>query len=396
MSSVEELHQQLQAALAAQQHQEQRFQELMSQAEARAHQLEQQLQQQAHLFQQQQQQQQLQQQQQAALMASAQAAASSSTSTSPPPSTLSPGANAAPQVSLRVDLTPLKPSPFSGHRDSNAELWCQEVDRYFSICGIGAQDARGAVLASTYLRDVASTWYSGAIKSGELTTASTWGELRAALVARFQRYAAARVARAALKKLRHQSKVQGYTAEFMKLMQDIPDMSVTDQIEFYLDGLQKHIALEVDRERPTTLSQAMEAAQRVELLLSTRGQASAYGPGTSQQRSRGFFSGHSQPRQQAGAGGAPMELSVAEHGAYAEQDEQEEEQQAFAMRQQSRGHGSSTRAQAGSRPPMRFPGLTEQEVERRYREGRCFACNQPGHSARQCDKRPPGNGSARQ
>jgi len=295
-------------------------------------------------------------------------------------------------VSLRVDLSPLKPPAFHGGNGSNVEQWCQEVNRYFSICGIGEQDARGAVLASTYLRDTASTWYSGAIRSGELSTATTWGELRAALLARFQRFAAARVARAALKKLRHQSKVQGYTAEFMKLMQDIPDMSVTDQIEFYLDGLQKHIALEVDRERPTTLSQVMEAAQRVELLLSTRGQTSSYGPGASQQRGRGYFAGQSQSRQQSSAGGAPMELSAAEHRVYADQEEEEEEQQAFGMRQQSRGPSSSSR----SRPPMRFPGLTEQEVERRYREGRCFACNQPGHSARHFDKRPSGNGSARQ
>jgi len=388
--SYEELQQQLQASIAAQQRQAEQFQEMMSHAEARSRELEQQLRQQMHLSQLQQQQ----QQQQASMLASAHAGASSS------PQSLSSGANAQPHVSLRVDLKPLQPSAFHGNSSSNVEQWCQELERYFHICGIGEHDSRRAALASTYLRDAASTWYISAMKNHELTADSPWSEFRAQIVARFRRFAAARVARAALKKLRHHAKVQGYTAEFMKLMQDIPDMSVADQLDHYLDGLQRHIALEVDREQPATLAQAMEAAQRVELLLSTRGQGQAYGPGAPQ--ARRFFAGPPQSRQQTGGGGAPMELSaVREQGQETESDRdlQEAEQQAFVMRQQnrSRGNGASSfsRSQSGPRQPMRFPGLTEQEVERRYREGRCFTCNETGHSARECNKRP-GNGSARQ
>ena len=309
---------------------------------------------------------------------------------------------AAPAVSLRVDMRPLQPSAFSGHVSSNVEQWCLEMERYFHITGLPEQDPRRVALASTYLKDIASGWYNGAIRAQELTQSSTWSEFRSKIVQRFRRIAPARVARAALRQLRHRSRVEGYSKEFERLLQDIPDMSVTDQIEQYIYGLQRHIAAEVDRQEPQTLHAAMEAAQRVELLLSTHRAASAYGP------ARPSFGSVTRLTEAAGRdGGDRMDLSAMRSRASPYDEEQkypthafeEEECEWQGSHSEHKLHGMQTRGRdSNRRPPLRFPGLSTDEVQRRYRESRCFQCGQPGHQARQCKSFPPssGNGSARQ
>lgn len=362
--------------LAMLQKQEQSHQNMMQQAAAKIAELE-------HLLHQ--------QQAHAAALASANSPSASAAAAAP-----------SPAVSLRVDMKPLQPSAFNGHVSSNVEQWCLEMERYFHITGLPEQDPRRVALASTYLKDVASGWYNGAIRAQELTQSATWSEFRSKIVQRFRRIAPARVARAALRQLRHRSRVEGYSKEFERLLQDIPDMSVTDQIEQYIYGLQRHIAAEVDRQEPTTLHAAMEAAQRVELLLSTHRTASAYGP------ARPSFGSAHRPSEGVGRdGGDRMDLSVVRSRPLAYEEEQkyathvfqEEESEWPGAHHEYKLHGMQARGRDPSRrPPLRFPGLSTDEVQRRYRENRCFHCGQTGHQARQCKPFPPssGNGSARQ
>jgi hypothetical protein len=312
----------------------------------------------------------------------------------------SPGSSAA--SSFRVDMKPLQPSAFSGSPSHNVEQWCLEMERYFSVTGLSESDPRRVALASTYLKDVASGWYNGAVKAQELSSNSSWSEFRSKIVARFRRIAPARVARAALRQLRHRSKVEGYSKEFERLLQDIPDMSVTDQIEQYIYGLQRHIAAEVDRQEPTTLHAAMEAAQRVELLLSTHRTASAYGP------ARPFIGSAHRSLESAGRdGGDRMDLSAMraqsssyeEENKYARHSFEEEEREWQGSHHEHNLHGMHMRGRDSTRrTPIRFPGLSAEEVQKRLRENRCFTCGQVGHQARQCKPFPSssGNGSARQ
>jgi hypothetical protein len=305
-----------------------------------------------------------------------------------------------------VDLKPLQPSAFTGQ--GNVEQWVQELERYFTIAGISEMDTRRVALASTYLKDTASVWYNMQIKAGELSASSLWSEFRDQLCARFRTYAAARVARAAIRNLRHRAKVAGYTQEFQKHMQNIPDMSVTDQIDAYIYGLQHHIAGEVDREQPQTLADAMEAAQRIELLLATRRTAPQYGPPR-----RSFPSRHFDPRQGGGIDqGDRMDLSMArmqqQHASNdrefdgseyaAEYHASEEDAHLYSL--QTRGGRSASAFRGDRSGPMqlRYPGLSTSEVDRRYRENRCFNCDQAGHIARFCNKKKvqQGNERARQ
>lgn len=314
-----------------------------------------------------QQQQQWQQQQQQQQLAA--------TSSSSPPSQ-QPGVIVANQQVARIDLKPLQPSAFNG-TGNQADQWLAEVERYFMVAGLPETDTRRVPIASTYLKEVASGWYTS--MASELGASPTWSVFRAKFLERFRPIAASRVARAALRTLKHRYKVAGYTQEFQKHMQHIDDMSKTDQIEAYLGGLQQHLAAEVDREQPQTLAAAMEIAQRVELRLATRSSASAYGPPR-----RGGFVTH---RSGGGDRGDPMELSSAsgpQEGGSG--DETGEHVNAMSFRGRGgRGGGVGGR---GGRGGSRFvQHLSPEELEKLYKEGRCFNCKEQGHAARFCDKK---------
>lgn len=320
------------------------------------------------LQQQQQQQWQWQQQQQ-------QQQSAATSSSSPPPQ--QPGNSVASQQPARIDLKPLQPSAFHG-TGNQADQWLAEVERYFLVAGLPDADTRRVPIASTYLKDVASGWYMSV--ASELGAAPLWSVFRDKFLERFRPIAASRVARAALRTLKHRYKVAGYTQEFQKHMQHINDMSVTDQIEAYLGGLQQHLATEVDREQPKTLAAAMEIAQRVELRLATRSGASAYGPPR-----RGGFVTH---RSGGGDRGDPMELSVASESLEGGRGDDAGEY-VHAMSFRGRGGRGGGVAGRGGRGGSRFAQqLSPEELEKLYKEGRCFNCREQGHAARFCDRKP--------
>ena len=203
---------------------------------------------------------------------------SGASSSSPPPSGHGSGGNQQAPPSLRIDMKAMQPSSFHGTASNSADQWLMEVERYFLAVGLGELDPRRALFAATYLKDAASTWYTSALKEADFGPSPSWVLFKERFLKRFRPLAASRMARAAIRSLKQRIKVAGYSQEFQKHMQLIPDMSVADQVESYICGLHSHIAMEVDREQPQTLSDAMELAQRIELMLATRrGGHSSYG-----------------------------------------------------------------------------------------------------------------------
>jgi hypothetical protein len=374
MSTIEQLQQQLASVQQQQQQQQQQFQTTMNQAAAEIQQLR-------------------------TLVQAAQASSSSSSS----PSALPPS-NQGAATQIRIDMKAMQPSSFLGNANTDPEQWLLEMERYFDISGWGEDHPRRVPLASTYLKDIASRWFTSASKSEELGPHPSWSTFKERLTARFRPFAASRLARAALRNLRHRHKVAGYTQEFQKQMQVIDDMSVTDQIETYLNGLQQHIAQEVDREQPTTLSAAMEAAQRIELMLSVRRGPAAFGPSMSRGRFPSYRRQDTHPSTNMGADqNDRMDLSAAyvnhssdrapteqtEQQRTAEEEMDEHHQQVYSMRG---GRGGSLRpfrggSGRGGSSSSRGPRLSPEELERLYKEGRCFHCKDTGHAARFCDKK---------
>lgn len=322
-----------------------------------------------------------------------------------------------------VKVKPNQPSVFYGRVESNAEQWVVEVERYFSAAGISENDSRRVLLASTYLKEGASIWYTSVVSSNELSNNATWNEFKVLFLRRFRPLAASRIARAKIRLLKHHRRVVGYAEEFQKLMQQIPDMSVADQIEFFSGGLQRHIAVEVDREQPKSLHEAMEIATRVELIMNGR---NAYGGSAAV--GKGYYGGSGGSSGKS-SGSAPMDLSAVEGDCdfvYADevgsaghplnllataagsnattgkmnsnhiQEVAAATATAVVNAMNYRGGLSSWRG--GQRRPFRgggrggqggrgVPGLSKDEYDRLSKEGKCFRCKEGGHLARNCPKK---------
>jgi hypothetical protein len=163
-----------------------------------------------------------------------------------------------------LSVKPLAPSSFSGQTGNNAIQWLTEIERCFSVTDTDLHTSNCVLLASTYLKDAASVWFTSKYPTMN-DTPSNWQVFREAFLDRFRPFAAERIARAQLRDLRHRSNVTGYSDAFLKLVQHIPSMHVSDQIDAYMHGLQAHIAAEVDRLDPQSLSEAINAAQKEEL-----------------------------------------------------------------------------------------------------------------------------------
>lgn len=283
----------------------------------------------------------------------------------------------------------MAPSAFVGGVGVNPEQWLREMERYLRVTGV--DPASWVPLSSTYLKGGASVWLN---TLDSATQDGDWHTFRDAFLARFSPLDAARVARAALRKLRQRRNVAEYSTAFLRQIELIPDMSMADQLEYYLSGLHARLADAVDRQHPATLQEAMNAAQREELRQVTR---QSYGPS-------GMRPHYYQPRPTYSgpsyAGGESMDLSVLEQeidSLYAADtlpsfSSGEEHLYALPMRRLGgtsnfRGPRDSFQEVSSARPGWRgVPGLTRDEFDRLSRENRCFSCRQPGHLARNCTR----------
>ena len=356
-----ELHQQLQQEMAAMQQQFTVERQRMEQHMARMHQENEQLR------------------------------ATSSSSSQPAPV---PTGNASPSTP-RIDIRLMQPSAFHGTASSNANQWLMEVERYFTAVDLRADDKR-IVYASTFLKDAASVWYFTV--SPEWSHAPLWSTFKARFLSRFQPIAAAKVARAQLRLLKQKYRVAGYSQEFLRLIQLIPDMSLADQLETYLIGLHQELAIEVEKKDPQSLLEAMEFAQRIELMTSGRRQAYGRLPGM-HHFSRSSVS-HNDPMEISAIHqvddahdffyGAehlpsPTEASLA--------NTVEQVLRLNGMFQRGGGGGGFKRGgmrsngprRGGSNPLTQYvDGLGKEEYDKLSREGKCFKCKNAGHLARNC------------
>jgi len=324
---------------------------------------------------------------------------SSSSSSSPPPPPLP--TSSTPRIDIRV----MSPPPFYGTSGSNAHQWLMEVERYFLAVNLGP-DAQRVLYASTLLKDAASVWYYSA--SQEMGVSPSWDDFKARFLSRFQPIAAAKVARAQLRLLKQRVRVAGYSQEFLRLVQLIPDMNLPDQLESYMVGLHQDLAIEVEKKDPKSLLEAMEFAQRIELM--TSGRRQAYGRLPAMHHfSRSSSSQHRDD---------PMEISAihqvddahdffygAEHlpspADTSIADTVEHVLRLNGMFQRGGGSGGFKRGGMRSNGPRRGGGsrlpsssshgssdLSKEEFNQLLREGKCFKCKSTGHLARYCTATP--------
>jgi hypothetical protein len=248
-------------------------------------------------------------------------------------------AAAVPQPAMRAPLAakPPKPDTFSGNSKdpTHARAWVAQVDNYFSA--VGEPEASRQPFAVALLREHALLWWE---QLPAATRAATWPEFSKALLAYFVPSSGATSARNALAKLTQRGSVRAYTAEFKKLLLQIPDIGEADKKDHFSRGLKKDVRIQVAFSNPGTFEEMCSIAEQIDTIIFTHSAAPArtYGAGPSR------------------SGPAPMDIgAISERPSYAD--------------------------------AARFKKLTDSERNKLRESGGCFYCRKTGHRALQCPLR---------
>ena len=303
-----------------------------------------------------------------------------------------------------------QPAAFTGEgaTATNVEEFKDAMQRQFDYYADSfTTDAQKLQFAVMFLHGKAATWWKATKRecesSGEAVT--TWARFNELLDERYRPRQAAETARMRLDDLRQERRdVRAYADFFHKQMAYITDMSVADQIHVFVRGLNAGVKAEVLRARPTSVSDAINAAVQAEQL---PGLARGY-PGGFIPRGRG---------QQAGGSGAPMDLSMlgsegateapadtdtldSEGSAAApggpsssgsfealtqallamQTSQQQQTQQLLALFQRG-GRGGQ---RGGGRKKQQVAGVSKEDARVCLDKGLCLKCKQSGHLARDC------------
>ena len=285
---------------------------------------------------------------------------------------------------------PKAPSPpeFNGTKVGNYEIdtFIREMKMQFDFYGASVfpDDAARVRHAAFYLKGRAGEWWEAEDKATGIL--DSWDMFVERLHERYRPMHAPLVARQRLDRLKQTGSVSAYADLFQRELTPIKDMSVSDQIFRFVQGLSSaFVASKVSEQMPTTLHQAMDLAIRAE----------AYGrKGHSSYSSRSHHLGNSdamdlsvlaaleeadEANPASRTGGSASNSNIVD--ALAARLGEVMQHQLAALQQ------STSSTEQLNAMNARVPGLKHQEMERLMKEGRCFYCREQGHMKQACPKR---------
>lgn len=310
---------------------------------------------------------------------------------------------------------------YSGEVGSAASTWIGTMERYWQLHP--ATDTRQrALFASNRLRGAASQWYEHT-KLSHPDVVSDWDRLVAALRSRFNTINAADVNRTHLYEMRQGRRpVSQYISEFLSLSGPISPLEFTDieqrkQFVHNLDpSIREYLLSHV---KPTTLFDAMAAAQQRESAAALAG--TGYSAGPSSYSPTPFRTPVNSNRHGGGRwnnsthSAIPFSLTNTETDSETAEprrnigstDHVQDMMQRMmrvqeglqvglaAMAAQGRGQQQRQHQQGGAAGrrgnttgqwqwPPRIEGVSPEQVQERAERGACFRCGQMGHQSRQC------------
>jgi restriction endonuclease Mrr len=313
------------------------------------------------------------------------------------------GAQEAAQRASRLKAPPLP--TFHGEMGFAVDNWLRSVNKQFVFYGTSEfpDDLAKIRFAAAHLEGAALSWWESEPSKNSI---DRWEAFVERLHERFRPMAAADVARERLLALRQKGSVSAYCNAFQRELTPIKDMSVSDQIFFFRQGLSKELANEVRKKDPKTLHEAMDIAVRAEIHTGRVGYGQ-YGAFFGQ---RGAGTTGSSAGAAAGQGTVPMDINSVEledypaMGSYEEfeeptptprgatgdasvlammQEMRAEQQRLFAM------FKGRERQPARTTSGMQVPDVTAEEVRACLQRSLCIKCKKPGHLARECTYRGP-------
>lgn len=235
------------------------------------------------------------------------------------------------------------------------------MEQYFLACG-EERSQRKVAIAGSLLRGNAAIWWqrvvSEAADIGVAENQCTWEVFMELIRQAFRPVNFKARARDKLAKLRQRTSVADYVAQFSALAFEIPDLGEAEKNDRFFRGLKPQIATEIAiKGDPETFEELVRMAERIDALRYRSFQLDK--PKFFQNRSIIANTAFQPP---ANGGPTPVEL------------------------------GSVMRATDSSHK-RRYNPLTPELRQQLIKEGKCFYCRQPGHTALACStkkQRPNG------
>ena len=284
---------------------------------------------------------------------------------------------------------PKAPSPpeFNGTKVGNYEIdtFIREMKMQFDFYGASVfpDDAARVRHAAFYLKGRAGEWWEAEDKTTGIL--DSWDMFVERLHERYRPMHAPLVARQRLDRLKQTGSVSAYADLFQRELTPIKDMSVSDQIFRFVQGLSSaFVASKVTEQMPKTLHEAFNIAIRAEAYGAGRKSHSAYSS-RSHQSDAMDLSALAAIEETEEAGPAPRAGVSASNSnlvdALAARLGEVMQHRLAALQ------SSSSSAEQLNAMNARVPGLKYQDMERLMKEGRCFYCREQGHMKQACPKR---------
>ena len=222
-----------------------------------------------------------------------------------------------------------RPESFSGK--GSVTSWITHMSNYLG----NTTDIDSLPIAVSYMTGSAHEWWIVYKNTAEGRTVTSWSRLKEGLVKRFDALNKEKIARDKLARWKQVKDVSAFNDDFLRIILDIPDISMDEQIDRYTRGLKPMIWRELCTNDYNELVDVMRDAERVE---------------AAQRRIQPRRSGVSfrpQKPSQNNQGPVPMDIGN-----------------------------------------INLRKLTPAEKDQCRKEGRCFRCRQKGHMANNCPKFP--------
>ena len=227
-------------------------------------------------------------------------------------------------------VRPPKPSVFRGaHKEPRISEWAHQAQQFLLSAGL-ADTLQGVFHITNYLGDEAAIWwrlYYQRVERGEAAAPVTWWMLKELMLGVFTEVNRDTMVRERFARLAQKTTVARYNAEFQAIILELPDIPDQQQVFHYLRGLKSQVQLHTRTHKPQSLMHAMMIADEADMAIYTSQRGK---PAVEHVRGSGSRSN----------GPVPMQTGAV--------------------------------------------SLSPDEKARCQRDGLCFTCKKPGHSAREC------------
>ena len=226
-------------------------------------------------------------------------------------------------------VRPRRPNSYNGK--GSISSWITHMDNYLGE----TPSEQSLQIAVSYMEGAAHEWWIVYQQSLEGHLITTWPQLIPALRNRFDTLNKTKIARDKLARWKQVKDVATFNDDFLKIILDIPNISIDEQLDRYSRGLKPYIWKELCTRDYNNLTDAMRDAERVE----------------SAHRRLGPKSNGRSPIPQRNQGNGK--------------------------------HDGPTPMDIGN---VQIKKLTPAERDLCRKEGRCFRCREKGHMASKCPK----------